>query len=80
MIPGVNIISRKAGIASVDEAKGSRGRCEPFSGGFRERSPLQKFLGYKKHLDWLQIDLNAAKIITGQDYKRTKNVNGSAHI
>ena len=31
--------------------------------------------------DWLEIDLNAAKIITIQDYKPTQiNVNGSTHI
>ena len=29
--------------------------------------------GSKDHLDWLKIDLNAAEIITVQDYKRTKN-------
>ena len=33
------------------------------------------------HLDWLKIDLNAAKIITVQDYKHQKtNVNESTHI
>ena len=34
---------------------------------------LRKLLGSKQHLDWLKTDLNAAKIITVQDYKRTKN-------
>ena len=29
--------------------------------------------GYKEHLDWLTMDLNAAETITVQDYKRTKN-------
>ena len=34
---------------------------------------LRKFLGSKEHLDWLKIDLNAAEMITVQDYKCTKN-------
>ena len=37
------------------------------------RSALIKFLGSKEHLDWLKIDLNTVKIITVQDYKRTRN-------
>ena len=32
---------------------------------------LRKLSGPKEHLDWLKIDLNAAKIITVQDYKCT---------
>ena len=45
-----------------------------------ERKP-NKFSGSRKHLDWLKIDLNAAKVITAQDYKHTKiNLNGSTHI
>ena len=32
-----------------------------------------KFLGSKEHLGWLKINLNAAEIITTQDYKCTKN-------
>ena len=31
------------------------------------------FLGSKEHPDWLKIDLNAAEIITVQDYKGSKN-------
>ena len=74
MIPGVTI---KASIASVNGARGSGGGggmgcCEPISRGFRWQSRLRKFLGYKYHLDWLKIDLNATKIITVQVYKRTK--------
>ena len=34
-----------------------------------ERSPLRKFLGSKEHLDSLKIYLNAAKIITVQNFK-----------
>ena len=49
------------------------GGDDPYSRGFRGQSPLSKVLGSKKHLDWLKIDLNAAEIITVQDYKRTKN-------
>ena len=73
MIQGVNIISRKAGIASVNGAEGSGGHCEPLSNGFRGHNPLWKFLGYKEHLDWLKMDLNVAEIITVQDYKCRKN-------
>ena len=64
MIPGANIISRKASVASVNRAGGS----EPLSRGFRGWSPIRKFLGSKEHLDWLKIDLNALKIKTVQDY------------
>ena len=35
--------------------------------------PLRKFLGSKEYLNWLKIDLNAAKIITIQDYKHAQN-------
>ena len=34
-----------------------------------EQSALRKFLGSKEHLDSLKIYLNAAKIITVQDFK-----------
>ena len=34
-----------------------------------ERKP-NKFSGSKEHLDSLEIDLNAAKIVSVQDYKR----------
>ena len=38
---------------------------------------LRKLLESKEHLDWLEIDLTVAKIITVQDYKHTKTeVNG----
>ena len=60
MIPGANIISRKASVASVNRAGGS----EPLSRGFRGWSPIRKFLGSKEHLDWLKIDLNTVKIRT----------------
>ena len=69
MIPGANIISRKASVASVNRAGGS----EPLSRGFRGWSPIRKFLGSKEHLDWLKIDLNTAKIRAVQGYMRTKN-------
>ena len=69
MIPGANIISRKASVASVNRAGGS----EPLSRGFRGLSPIRKVLGSKEHLDWLKIDLNTAKIKAVQGYMRTKN-------
>ena len=43
-------------------------------GGFK-----RKYLGPKEHLNCLKIDLNAAEIITAQDYIRT-NVNESTDI
>ena len=71
MIPGVNIIDGKVSIASVNEACGSGGVLRP-QWGFRRQSPLGKFLASKWHLDWLKIDLNAAKITTVQYCKHTK--------
>ena len=67
MIPGVNIIGRKVSVLSVNTAGGFGGVLRPPVG------PLRKFLGSKKHLNWLKIDLNAAKIITIQDYKHAQN-------
>ena len=69
MIPGANIINRKASVASVNRAWGS----EPLSRGFRGWRPLRKFLGSKEHLDWLKINLNVVEIRTVQDYISTKN-------
>ena len=69
MIPGANIISGKASLASVNRAGGS----EPLSKGFRGWSPLRKYLVSKEDLDWLKIDLNVVEIRTVQDYIRTKN-------
>ena len=63
MIPGVNMIGRKVSVASVNVAGGSGGSLRP----------LRKFLGSKEHLDWLKKDLNAAEIITVQDYKCAQN-------
>ena len=66
---GVNIISRKTGVAPVNIAGGGlTGHSESLSVGFRSRA----FLGSNKHLDWPKIDLNAAKIITFQDNKHTE--------
>ena len=83
IIPGVNIIGRKVGIASIN-VSGGGGRVGVFQDpnrGFRGRSTLRKCLGSKEHLDWLTRDLNAAKIITVKDYehKEKANVNGSTH-
>ena len=71
MILGVHISSRKAKVENVS-GTGER-HSEPLSGGFTGQSSLRKFEGSKEHLDWLKIDLNAAEIITVQDYKRTNN-------
>ena len=69
MIPGANIISRKASVANVNRA----GWSEPLNRGFKGWSPLKKLFGSKEHLDWLKIDLNAVEIRTVQDYICTKN-------
>ena len=66
MIPGVNKISRKASIVSINRAGGSRG-CSEWG-----KSPLRKILGSKEHLSWPKIELNVAEIITVQDFKHTK--------
>ena len=61
MIPGANIISQKASVASINGAGGGAGEhCEPLSRKGRGRSPLREFSGPKKHLNWLKIDLNVA--------------------
>ena len=73
MIPGVTIIDGKVSVASVNEACGSGGVLRPQQ-GFRRQSPLGKFLASKWHLDWLKIDLNAARITTVQYYKHKKLV------
>ena len=43
---------------------------ESLSTGFRGQSLLRIFSGSKERLDWLKIDLNAAEILTFQDYKQ----------
>ena len=53
MIPEVSIISRKVSIASFNRAGGLGVLWDP----------QLLFLGSKEYLDWLKIDLNAAKII-----------------
>ena len=67
MISEVNVTSRKESVARVNGPGGSEG------------GTLRPSLDSKEHLDWLMIDLNVAEIITIQDYKHTKNVNGSTH-
>ena len=66
MIPGVNIISGKKSVASVNGAGRSGSVLKP-SGGFRGRSTLRKFLGSTEHLDWVMINLNVTEIITIQE-------------
>ena len=80
MIPRVNIISRKASVVSVNGAGRSRGALSPSLRGLGGRAPLGKFLGSKRHLDLLEINLNEAKIIPVHSYTLTKiNVNGGIH-
>ena len=57
MIAGLNKISGKTSVASVNRA---------------EVSWERRILGSKKHLDWFKIDFNAAEKITIQGYKRTR--------
>ena len=66
MVPGVNIIGSKR--------QKRKGVSISPSGGLRgwSPSPLKKCLGSKEHQDWLKIDLNAAKTIPVQNYKRPK--------
>ena len=61
MIPGANIISRKASLASVNRAGGEGGSLSPSAGHLGGGAPLRKFFGSKEHLDWLKIDLNAVR-------------------
>ena len=60
MIPGVNIISGKAGVASFKEAEGAGGALWAPQQGIQEAEFPNKFLGSEEHLDWLKIDLNTA--------------------
>ena len=80
MIPGENMIGRKASEAinkqdaSVKRANGvgvSGGSSETPKESIRRRNPLKNLLSSTEHLDWLKIDLNAAKIITVQNNKCT---------
>ena len=73
MIPGANIVNGRMNIASINKVGGSGVFWDP-SWGFRGQSTLINFLGSKEHLDWLKTDLNAAKIITVQDYKHIKKI------
>ena len=61
MIPGVNITSGKASVASINRARGPGGL-----------SPSVEDLGFKEYLAWLKIDLNSVEIITVQEYKCKK--------
>ena len=63
IILGANITSGKASAVSANRAGGS----ETLS------RVKRKFLGYKEHLDWLKIDLNAVEIRAIQDYIHTKS-------
>ena len=59
-------------ITNVNRTVGYR-RGRGGGGEYCEACSMGYILGYKEHLDWLKIDLNAAKIITVQDYKHAKN-------
>ena len=71
IIPGANIISGKASVASVNRAGGVWAPQEVI---YRVEPP-KKILGSKEHLDWLKLDLNAVKIRTVQDYIHTPKIN-----
>ena len=66
MIPGVNIIGRK--VSSEHQWILRVWGCSETPVG-----SLRKFLGSKEHLNWLKIDLNAAEVISIQDYKHAQN-------
>ena len=67
MIPGANIISGKASVASGKKAGGLSPAAGDLGCGAPER------LGSKEHLDRFKIYLNMVEIRTVQDYVRTKN-------
>ena len=69
MIPRVNIIDGKVSSGSINGAEGSGSVLRRIKRGFWGGN----FLDFIEHLDWLKTDLNAAKIITVQDYKHKKN-------
>ena len=83
MIPEVNIISGDASVNRAGELEWGGGggggggwgggALNPSAGGFRGLSSLRKFVGSKKHLDWLKIDLNVVKVIAVPDNKHTKH-------
>ena len=52
---------QKSKLVSINGAGGVWGLSETPAG------PLRKFLGFKEHLNWLKIDLNAGEIITIHD-------------
>ena len=60
--------SKELQVCAPEHLRGNEG-----GRGGRTQSPLRKVLCSKDYLDWLKIDLNAAKTITAQDYKQTKN-------
>ena len=49
------------------------GGLSPSARDLGGQSPLRNFLGSKEHLDWVEIDQDAAKIRNVQDYTHTKN-------
>ena len=71
IIPGMNKISRKVSVASINKAGGSVVFRDP-SGVFGDWNTLTNFLDSKEHLDWFKIDLNVAEIITVQGYRHKK--------
>ena len=72
MIRGVNIIGRKTNLASANRDRGSGDRLYLPKRVFSRL--LEKCLGTKENPNRHRIDLNAAKIITFQNYKRTKRL------
>ena len=66
MIPGVELLSEET-CSSVNGPGGLEVALSPFGWGLMGQNTLRKLLSSKEHLDWLKIDLNAAKKITVQD-------------
>ena len=73
----LDTISGRASVASINGAGKSGGALSPSA---EVLGTLRKFLGSKEHLDWLKIDLNAAKIIAVLDYKTHKTIKMEVHI
>ena len=57
---------------SKHQSKNKRSKHQRSKGLWAGWGDLRKLLGSKDYQDWLKIDLNAAKIITVQDYKHRK--------
>ena len=61
--------TKMSNTANMNRVGGSGLHSESLSGGLRRQSSLRKILCSKQHLDWFNINFNAAKLITALDSK-----------